>query len=108
VSREVIEAERERMSESAYAQEYLGQWADTGYAPCETCGWPNNATACSVEVFLNGVEHELPRCPDCGLYVDEKGRTRTGRDNAGNPFFTRIICGDRREPAPPDSSAISA
>lgn len=99
VSREVIEAERARMSEESFRQEYLGEWTDHGYPPCETCGWPN-PMACSVEVFVDG-EYELPRCPDCGLYVDENGKSRMGCDKAGTPYFQRIVCGDRPVAAPP-------
>jgi hypothetical protein len=99
LDRRVIEEQRSTMSEEAWTQEILGEFAETGPEPCSTCSWPN-PMAVSMAIFLHGEERPIPTCPDCGLYVDENGRTITGCDRVGKPHFTIITGHERPEIAP--------
>lgn len=95
VSRELIEAERARMSVEAFAQEFEGSFGSEDREPCDRCGWPE-PFAKSCAIVEDG--HPLPRCPECDRYVDAEGHTTMGRDASGDPFMTLIELLPRFEP----------
>lgn len=95
VSREIIELERGRMSEDAFAEEYLGEFTGIDDSPCDACGWPDPFAKCVQIVESKG--YEFPACVNCGRYVDEKGHTIMGKDCFGRAHIERILLLPRDE-----------
>jgi hypothetical protein len=66
-----IEAERARLRDDIYRQEYLGEFVDAGSEPCEVCKGPRPGA--SGMIIIEGEEAEPARCPECNQVVDETG-----------------------------------
>ena len=69
---EVIEAERSRLPEAVFSQEFGAEFIGVGEEVCETCNGPS-AMAKSVILLDKGAEPR--RCPECGHLVHEDGTT---------------------------------
>jgi len=86
----LIEAERFRLSDAAFRQEYLAEFVGAHLEPCTLCKGPS-PTASGV-VLLEGDE-ELPRCSECEQGVDENGSTLVFRGADGRGHLD-IVCLD--------------
>lgn len=72
VDREFVEAERARLSEDTFRQEYGGEFVGIETEPCERCGGPSpRVSGC---IILNDGD-VLRTCVECGRPVDEDGKT---------------------------------
>jgi hypothetical protein len=80
---EVIEAERKRLTEDVFAQEYLAEFLGRDPDPCEVCGGPS-PDARSVHIWRG--EGDVPTCRECGEYVDSTGRTLVHLGPDGKPM----------------------
>lgn len=87
VSRELVEAERGRLEDDVYRQEYGAEFVGAHAEPCDTCKGPDPNVP--IYTVVEGVG-ELPRCPECGELVDDTGHTimHRGRDGKG---VSRVI-----------------
>lgn len=95
LDRELIEAERGRLSREAFEQEFEARFLGEGLVErCETCGGPSSTIA--PVLVLRGDE-EPARCAECGGTVDREGRTAVTRCEGGL-LFVKI----RHMGAPPD------
>lgn len=99
VSKELIDAERGRMPEDLFEQEYGGKFIGTESEPCPRCGWPD-VMACSV-LLIRGPEDEPRTCIDCGRYTDAEGHTVCGQTKSGEAYISRIYIRERTKAAPP-------
>jgi hypothetical protein len=79
-----IEAERARLPDEVYRQEYLGEFVRAETYPCDLCGGPSP----SVDglLILQGDE-EVLACPECDRPVDEHGKTVVGLHRDGSVWF---------------------
>jgi hypothetical protein len=87
LDRAVIEAERERLSPDAFAQEFGGQFVGVESEPCDVCGAPSRE-AMGIVVVAN--REELPRCYACDGALDEEGKTVVRRMPNGDPLLVVI------------------
>ncbi len=87
LNRAVIELERGSLSHDDYSQEYLAQFVGESLEPCDSCGGPSTAAS---GLFVQVGDFELPTCVDCGLPIDERGRTLVYRARNGAPYFKLI------------------
>lgn len=72
LDKEHVEAERAKLPDEVFAQEYGGEFVGVEPEPCERC-LPLSPEACQV-IFL--WESEMKRrCPACNDLVEEEGRT---------------------------------
>lgn len=66
-----IEAERARLPEDTYRQEYLGEFVGSHKEPCDLCKGPRAGAMGTI--IIEGEESEPLRCPECDQVVDENG-----------------------------------
>ncbi len=66
-----IEAERARLPDEVFRQEYLAEFIQAEEEPCDACGFPV-PDANGYTVLLVG--QELPLCLECERPVDEHGK----------------------------------
>ncbi len=85
VDREVIEAEKARIGDEAFRQEYGGQFIGVDLGPCDTCGGPDKDNPDRIEL-LDG--EEPARCVACGLPVGKDGRCLMNADAWGGAGLT--------------------
>jgi hypothetical protein len=71
-----IEAERGRLRDETFRQEYLGEFVDTASEPCDLCKGPRPGA--SGTIIIEGEEAEPARCPECDQVVDETGLSAVG------------------------------
>ena len=71
LDRDVIEAERGRLPDEVFRQEYEAEFLTTEEEPCEACGFPV-PDATGYIVLLVG--QELTLCPECERPLDERGK----------------------------------
>jgi hypothetical protein len=74
VNAALIEAERGRMSQEKFAQQYEAEFLGVPKDPCETCGGPREDAEGRIEAPEG--EHKedfLASCPECGMFVDAEG-----------------------------------
>jgi hypothetical protein len=84
INKEVIEAERARLGEELFAQQYDARFGGPP-EPCVKCGGP------SPHVNGLAVEFEgrpLAKCTLCGMAVDRNGKTKVGLRPDGEPFLS--------------------
>ena len=100
LDRTLIDAERERLPSGTFAEQYGGEFQGVEAEPCESCS-PPSPRACCV---LHEDQHEpLPRCPACGVPVDEQGRSLIPK----GANFVRMLVRDHgdygtiEDPSPP-------
>jgi hypothetical protein len=74
VSAAVIEAERKRLPEESFKQEFEARFLGVEAEPCEDCGGPSEDNSDWIELPLNHRPESLPRCGTCGMFVDANGR----------------------------------
>jgi len=101
LDRELIEAERPRLSPDAYEQEYEARFLGEESEPCDECGCP---TYTIPPVLVLYGEEEPKCCADCGNIVGPDGRTvvmrganglqpvkirRMGEDDEDEPYRGR-------------------
>lgn len=99
VSKELIDAERGRMPEELFDQEYGGQFVGTENEPCDRCGWPDPG---AITVLLIEKPSDEPGlCIECERYVDASGHTVCGRDKDGRAYLSRIFLHPRPNIVPP-------
>ena len=71
IDRAVVEAERDRLSEDSFRQEYEGQFVGPGIPRCEVCGFPRQEMT-DIPILENG--HRFGRCGACDEVVLDDGR----------------------------------
>ena len=74
VKAEVIEAERERIAEDQFKQEFEAIFLGVPIEPCEACGGPRPDASEWLYLPKGKTSDDVPICPKCGMYVDEQGR----------------------------------
>jgi len=84
ISREIVEAERGRMSADSFAQEFDARFLGEENERCETCGNPDDRIV--HDILFMDYESE-PRCPVCGDIVDSQGHTRVFRPASEGPYL---------------------
>jgi hypothetical protein len=87
LDRAVIEAERERLNEEAFEQEYGAVFIGELKEPCEECGYPDHTI--TGMVVIQG-DYAFPLCATCGKETDEKGHTLWTRWPDGSPHLQVI------------------
>lgn len=89
LNRSTVEEERRTTPPEVFAQEYEAKFVGVADEDCDVCGWPD-PMACSVILVRD--EHEpIPKCPQCGRYVDKEGHTSVRRMRDGRAHLTRIL-----------------
>lgn len=66
-----IEAERARLPDDTYRQEYLAEFVRSNTEPCDLCKGPR--VGASGTIIIEGEEAEPLRCPECDQVVEENG-----------------------------------
>lgn len=74
VSREVIETQRTRLTEDNYRQQFGAEFLDVPRDPCERCGGPREDVPEYFELLPGQDYDDVPRCTNCGMFVDADGR----------------------------------
>lgn len=101
---DMIEAERGRMLDDVFAQEYEARFLGAELDPCEMCGGPSKEVP---RIHLHGGPGEPERCPTCAELVDGEGRTIVHLSAQGMPSVKVILLLPAAEnledsfPAPP-------
>jgi hypothetical protein len=75
IPKKVIEAERARLGEELFAQQYEAKFLGVPPEPCARCGGPS-PTVSRLMVYFG--EEEPRHCTACGREVDTNGRTVVG------------------------------
>ena len=83
-----IEAERTRLPEQTFRQEYLGEFVGTQTEPCDLCLGPSPGPMGTV-ILQEG--EDLPTCIECGRPTDAGGRTVVGIGPDGEPRLLVIV-----------------
>jgi hypothetical protein len=91
---ELIEAERVRLDEDVFREQYGAEFLGSELMPCETCGYPNPDAAGMVVMEDGDV---LPTCLECAHEVDKDGATLWSIFPGGEPHLSRIVLCDRPE-----------
>jgi hypothetical protein len=73
ISAEVIEAERKRLPEASFRQEFEAEFLGVEVEPCEACGGPRPDVPDSMNMRDDQTWQSIPTCPKCGMFVDETG-----------------------------------
>jgi len=89
LSRSLIEAERDRLPDGSFQQEYEALFIGVDREACERCGWPD-PMACTVTI-LKDEDEVLPTCVDCERLVNAEGHTIMGRTTDGQAYHTEIV-----------------
>ncbi len=84
LKREVIDAERDRLPEEAFAQEYESEFTGELQEPCDICGGPDPDVIGTAVVVG---EYEFSLCAECSKEIDEEGHTLWTRWPDGTPYF---------------------
>jgi hypothetical protein len=88
IKKERIEAERARLGEVLFAQQYGAQFSGPP-EPCELCGGPSPDVTGLVTLLD---EAEPASCPACGAAIDSNGKTLVHlRDDGPFLSITRIV-----------------
>jgi len=87
LDRAVIEAERARLSEEAFLQEFGGQFIGVDSEPCEVCGAPSYD---AMGILVMTGDEAYPRCRACGGALNEEGKTLVRRLPNGDPLLIVI------------------
>lgn len=101
---QVIEAERKRLDEVVFAQEYEAVFIGAELEPCIVCEGPSRD---AVGVCLVEAGEEVPLCHECGEPVNEEGKTLVRLTKHNQPDLVILIldpCEDiteGNEPEPP-------
>ena len=75
LDRAVIEAERGRIPEEKFAQQYEAEFLNVDAEPCETCGGPQADAPGEIVAPEGEYENDfIPRCPACGMFTDGNGK----------------------------------
>ena len=96
-----IEAERRRLPDETFRQEYGAEFITQGQEPCLACHGPSPDVP--GVVVVDG-EEPHPLCPDCGHPVDVDGKTLVRLDANGNSRLKTI----RLVPDDPPTSVAAA
>ena len=81
----MIEAEKARIGDEAFRQEYGGEFLGVERGPCDTCGGPRTDAPREIEL-LDG--EEPARCTECGMPVGRDGRCLLNADEWGGAGLT--------------------
>jgi hypothetical protein len=88
MNRETIEAERGRLPEEAFKQQYEATFVGVPDEPCETCGGPREDAIGKVTAPEGEYKDDfIPRCPECGIFVDSTGRCIVKKFNEWHASF---------------------
>jgi hypothetical protein len=107
VDKEMIEAERQRLTTEVFAAEYAGEFVGENLEPCDVCGGPDPAVP--GHVIVQG-DAELPRCKECSLPIDETGHSLVTRWPNGQAHLHVVHLMPRRfgpVPIPMRSGAVA-
>lgn len=94
VNAATIEAERSRLTEDAFDEQFGGQFVGVDEEPCLSCGGPDPRV--SGMILVDG-EAPIARCGECGEHVDEHGHTLVGLYPNGQAHLLIIRLFDRHE-----------
>lgn len=72
ISREVIDAERARLSADDFREQFGGEFVGVATEPCITCNGPR-ASASGIAIIDRDAGEHLLRCSECSLPVDKHG-----------------------------------
>jgi hypothetical protein len=81
LDRTLIDDERGRLTEEAFAAQYEGQFTGEDPDPCDVCHGPSPDVP---GIFLLWDDMKLGRCAECGHSVDANGRTIVKRHSNGS------------------------
>ena len=84
LSREVIDAERDRLQGDAFAQEFGAEFIGSTDEPCDICFGPDPGVTGTAVIVGN---YEFEKCAECGLEMDEDGHSLWTRWPDGTPHF---------------------
>jgi hypothetical protein len=85
----LIEAERARLTEETFAQEYLGQFLGVPHEACERCGGPREDASGEIEAPEGCYDESfLATCEECGIFVDADGRCLVHKANQWYASFS--------------------
>jgi hypothetical protein len=88
VDADVIEAERGRLPEEVFKQQYEATFVGVPDEPCETCGGPREDAIGKVTAPEGEYKDDfIPRCPECGIFVDSTGRCIVKKFNEWHASF---------------------
>ena len=102
----VIEAERRRLDEEVFRNQYGAEFIGNDNDSCEVCGGPAVGLP---TVILAPAEGDFAKCPNCGEMVDAAGRTLVARYPDGRRAVMTIIhLGPRTDgsPTPPPMRCV--
>jgi hypothetical protein len=85
VDHEVINAEKARIGDEAFRQEYGGEFLGVDLGPCEACGGPDKDNPDRIELPDS---EEPARCPECALPVGKDGRCLMNAKDWGGAGLT--------------------
>lgn len=88
VPAETVAAERGRLTHDQFRQQYGAEFLGVEHWPCELCGGPSLEQVSCVVVIDGG--DDPPTCPECGEYVDEKGKTKVWLMNGDTPYVMEV------------------
>lgn len=84
---EIIEAERARLSEDVFAQQFEAKFLNVPQEICEACGGPREDVSGKVTAPVGQYHFQPPSCPSCGMFVDETGRCIVKKCNVWHAEF---------------------
>jgi hypothetical protein len=83
----LIEAERKRLAPEVFASQYEARFTGLDFEKCDTCGGPDVYARAGITLH----DDERPKfCPDCGLIVNEDGKTAVAIETWGDE--DRLAC----------------
>lgn len=100
IDRAAIEAERDRLSEDVFREQYGGEFIGVPPEPCPTCNGPDPDV--SGTILIHGLG-DPPSCPECEGAVDEDGHSMVHLARDGKPFvfILNLVPGSPKDRIPP-------
>ncbi len=89
LDRETIEAERRRLPQDAFDQEYGAMFIGGSDPPCDVCGWP--LAQYLTGIILTGSTKPVDCCTGCGGWIDKNGRTIVPQDKHGRRGYMKAL-----------------
>lgn len=97
LDRVAIEAERSRLNDDAFAQEFGAEFVGEQLEPCTLCGGPDPE---APGVFVCDQGFEIPQCSECSSPVNEEGHTLVAKFPGDEPHLKVVRLSPTDEPQP--------
>jgi hypothetical protein len=103
LERALIEAERARLPEDRFAEQYEARFVGVPPGPCEVCGGPHEDNSGEMTALEGQHKDDFPSCSSCGMFVDQDGRCLVRK---ANEWYAHLHI-DRPWSSPPSMSMYS-